>query len=144
MEPLDLTKRAPRSPSVRLGGLYMLARTIDKLRATLPGGNPGVYRIAGFSERMLKALEIPEDDLRSVVALASTDDEVVAWVHKHSDQAKYDEINRSLSSPTVGERMNRPDFLARYPVITEKQLPPETTLFEMLDIDDAEMGLSAP
>jgi hypothetical protein len=142
MEPLDLTKRAPRSPRVRLGGLYMLARTIDKLRATLPGGNPGVYRIAGFSERMLQTLEIPEDDLRSVVALAQSDDEVVAWVHKHSDQTKYEEVNRMLSTPTVGERMDRPDFLARYPIITEKRLPPETTLFEMLELDDAEMGLT--
>ncbi len=143
MEPLDLTKRAPRSPRVRLGGLYMLARTIDKLRATLPGGNLGVYQIAGFSERLLKALEIPEDDMRSVVALASSDDEVVAWVHKYGDQAKYDEINESLSALTLAQRMDRPDFLARYPVITEKQLPPEMTLLEMLELDDAAMGLSA-
>lgn len=142
MEPLDLTKRAPRSPRNRLGGLYMLARTIDKMRATLPGGNPGVYQIAGFSERLLKALDIPEDDLRSVIALASTEDEVVAWVHKHGDPAKYDEINQSLSAVTVGERMDRPDFLARYPVITQKGLPPGMTLLEMLEIDDAEMGLS--
>lgn len=142
MEPLDLTKHAPRSPRVRLGGLYMLARTIDKVRATLPGGSLGVYRIAGFSEQLLSALEIPEDDLRSVVALAATDDEVVAWLHEHSDQTKYEEINRRLSAPTVGERMDRPDFLARYPVITAKQLPAETTLLEMLEIDDAEMGLS--
>ena len=120
----------------------MLARTIDKIRATLPGGNLGVYQIAGFSERLLKALEIPEDDLRSVVALASTDDEVVAWVHKHGNPAKYEEINQSLSAPTVGERMDRPDFLARYPVITQKRLPPEMTLLEMLELDDAEMGLT--
>jgi hypothetical protein len=38
MDPLDLTVTPPRSPYQMLEGLYMLPRTIDKLRAKLPGG----------------------------------------------------------------------------------------------------------
>ncbi len=53
MDALDLTTHPPRSPNLRLGGLLMLARTIDKLRASLPGGNLGVYYIRGFSATML-------------------------------------------------------------------------------------------
>lgn len=139
MEPLDLSTRAPRSPRVRLAGLYMLARTIDKLRATLPGGNLGPYQLAGFSERLLAALGIAEDDIRAVVALAKDDDEVASWVLKYSDQSKYPEINARLEAPTVGERLDRPDFLARYPIIEQKRLPAETTLLEMLELDDAAM-----
>ena len=135
MDPLDLTKAPPRSPYVKIGGLYMLARTIDKMRAQLPGGGAGSYHISGFSSRMLKALAIEEDDMRAVVALASTDDEVVAWVHKHSDASKYDEINAAMERLTVGERLDRPDFVAKYPLV--KTLPPETPLFRMLEIDDA-------
>jgi Domain of unknown function (DUF5069) len=137
MEPLDLRAAPPRSPYVELGGLYMLARTIDKIRATLPGGNTGVYQIKGFSQRLLDALGIPEDDLRAVVSLAAGDDEIAAWVLKHSDPSKYAAINEALESPTVGERLDRPDFLERYPNV--KDLPSETTLFQMLDIDDAQM-----
>lgn len=135
MDSLDLTKAPPRSPYVRLGGLLMLARTIDKLRATLPGGNLGAYQIAGFSKRMLDGLGIPEDDIRAVVALASSDDEVVAWVRKHGDSSKYEEIDAALEALTVGQRLDRPDFVERYPVV--KTLPPETTLLRMLEADDA-------
>ncbi len=59
---------ATRSPHVQFGGLYMLAQTVDKLRATLPGGNLGSYRIAGFSAQLLWKLGIEEDALRDDVA----------------------------------------------------------------------------
>ncbi len=134
MEPLDLTKSAPRSPYVKIGGLLMLARTIDKMRAQLPGGNAGAYKIKGFSRSLLKALEIPEDDMQAVVSLAATDDEVVAWVHKHSDASKYDAHNAKLEEPTVGESLDHPGFVEKYPIA--KTLPPETPLLRMLEADD--------
>ena len=34
---LDLTKQAPRSPKTKVGGFYILGRTIDKCRALLFG-----------------------------------------------------------------------------------------------------------
>ena len=68
MTPVDLTKAPPRSPYAELGGLLMLARTIDKLRASLPGGHLGAYKMAGFSVRLLEGLGIAEDDLQGVVA----------------------------------------------------------------------------
>ncbi|HLI96378.1 MAG TPA: DUF5069 domain-containing protein [Candidatus Baltobacteraceae bacterium] len=134
MESLDLTKAPPRSPYAELGGLYMLARTIDKIRATLPGGNLGAYQIDGFSRRMLDALVIPEDDLRAVIALANTDDEVLAWVRKHGDTSKIAEINAGLEELTVAQRLDRPDWMAKYPVA--KTLPPETKLLRVLELDD--------
>lgn len=136
MEPLDLTKVPPRSPYVQLGGLLFLARTIDKLRAALPGGNLGAYQIAGFSKRLLDGIGIQEDDLQAVVSLASTDDEVVAWVHKHSDPQKYGEVNAHLESQTVAERQEKPELLAKYPIL--KTLPPQTPLMRMLEMDDAQ------
>src|SRR5258707_12922092 len=47
MEPLDLTARPPRSPYQKTEGLFMVLRTIDKLRAKLPGGKIGGYTIRG-------------------------------------------------------------------------------------------------
>jgi Domain of unknown function (DUF5069) len=143
MEPLDLTKEPPRSPYAKLEGLLMLARTIDKMRALLPGGNTGVYKIKGFSKMLLNALGIPEDDMQAVVSLAATDDEVAAWVSRHSDASKYDEINARLEQPTVGESLGRPGFLEKYPVA--KTLSPDTSLLRMLELDDEGIfGLGRP
>lgn len=136
MDSLDLTKAPPRSPYTELGGLLNLARTIDKVRATLPGGNLGAYQLEGFSTRMLDGLGIAQGDLRAVVALADSDSQILEWVRKHSDPSKYEEINAMLERPTVGERLERPDMVAKYPVL--KTLPPQTPLLRMLDADDAQ------
>jgi hypothetical protein len=138
MGPLDLTKAPPRSAYVQIGGLYMLARTVDKLRATLPGGKTGEYHIDGFSKRLLDALGIAEDDLCGVVALAQSDEDVVAWVHKHSDASKYDQLNEALVTRTVAGALERnPDFSKKYPLAAS--VPGDTPLFKLMDMDDAEM-----
>ena len=139
MEPLDLTKAPPRSPWVKLGGCYMLARTIDKLRAMLPGGNIGPYRIPGFSERLLKSLGIEEDDLRAAVAHARNDDEVVKWVHARCDTAKLEELNGRLSTRRICDLDDVPALKQRYPIVAEKGFPDDTILFDLLDKEDAAM-----
>jgi Domain of unknown function (DUF5069) len=138
MEPLDLTRRPPRSPREFLPGLdlFMLARTVDKIRATLPGGNIGDYQITGFSSSLLNALEISESVLRKVVAQANSDDEVAAWIREHSNSERYAEINAKLEGRTVGERLNDPGFLERYP--SARNLAPETSRLDHLIADDAE------
>ncbi|MGZ3576576.1 MAG: DUF5069 domain-containing protein [Vulcanimicrobiaceae bacterium] len=135
MESLDLNKTAPRSLWAQINGLYMIARTVDKLRATLPGGQTGEYSIAGFSKRMLDHLGIDEDDLRAVVALASNDDDIAAWLRKHTDPARYAEINSFLANRKIGDVSDPVAFRRRYPVA--KALPDETRLFDVLDQDDA-------
>ena len=78
MDALDLTQQPPRSPRDLLPGLNLLmaARTVDKLRATLPGGNIGEYQITGFSSSLLNALEIPETALRAAIARAESDEQI--------------------------------------------------------------------
>lgn len=112
----------------------MLGRTIDKLRASLPGGNMGDYKISGLSSSLLAKLGIQEDDLRAVIAVAATEDEVIAWVQRHSDASKYPEINTSLETRTVGRARERAEFLERYPHAVD--FPAEMTLFDMLELDD--------
>ncbi|MBC5798920.1 MAG: DUF5069 domain-containing protein [Candidatus Eremiobacteraeota bacterium] len=137
MEPLDLQSAPPRSPYVQIGGLYMLARTIDKVCATLPGGNLGSYRMAGFSAQLLEKLGVSEDALREVVARATSDAAVGSWVREHSNPTQYDAINAEMAEQIIGDRLQRPDFVQRYPFVTT--LPPQTTLFQVLDIDDGKM-----
>lgn len=114
----------------------MAARTVDKLRATLPGGNLGDYQITGFSSSLLNALGISEAVLRKAIAEARSDEDVAAWIREHSDPERYAEINAKLESRTVGERLNDPEFMRRYP--SAARLPPETSRLDHLVADDAE------
>jgi len=138
MESLDLSRRPPRGPRQPLAGLdlFMLARTVDKLRATLPGGSLGAYQIAGFSARLLERLGISEDDMRDAVARADSDEAVAAWVSERSDPARYPEINAAMERRTIGDRLGDPAFVAKYPIAPS--LPPEMPLLDFLSTDDAD------
>lgn len=100
MEPLDLTARPPRSCYEELDGLMLLPRTIDKMRALLPGGNPGVYflnaHILGISGYLLQRLGVTEDAFRDAVASARNDTDVATWLRSRTDVSQYPAINESL------------------------------------------------
>jgi len=135
MEPLDLTEKPPRSPWVQLDGLYLLPRTIDKLRASLAGGNAGEYKIPGFSSRMLDAFGVSEDDLRDAVAEAESDDDVARWFRDRVDVSKYPAFNAAVSNRRIADIDDKEDFFSRYPLARE--LPLDSPLFDLLDRDDA-------
>ena len=137
MQPLDLTVAPPRSPRQLLGGLVLLARTIDKIRATLPGGNLGVYKIDGMSGRMLDGFGIDLDDLTRRVAAAESDDDVVHWVLVRTTPEQREAFNMQEAAKTLDHRLEDPSFLERYP--SARDLTRDATLFEMLEHDDREM-----
>lgn len=146
VEPLDLTAAPPRSPRESLGGLVMLARTIDKLRAELPGGNRGEYQsVRGLTILQLELLGIARDELLDVVVRAGSDDDVVRWVHAHSDAARYPAINERLSRYTLADNPpERWDFVDQlYP--NRPKLPREqVNVFDLLDQDDREAFPASP
>lgn len=115
----------------------MLPRTIDKLRATLPGGNIGPYAIRGFSQRMLDAIGVSEDELRQAVAGAQNDEEVGEWLRAHANLAAYADISTFLRKRSLSDIEDRAAFAKRYPVIEKK--PELHYLFDVLEADDAEM-----
>src|ERR1700730_15508719 len=116
----DLRKHPPRSPREKLGGLYFLARTIDKARARF-AGTAGPYKITpGMSQRLFHGLGVSEADFMAVVAGGASDEQVVAWVREHSDPAKYDAINRKYDEAGLHEEAHRAEFAARYPFLLER------------------------
>jgi hypothetical protein len=139
MDALDLSQRPPRSPRLLLADLELLvmARTVDKLRATLPGGNLGVYQIDGLSSRLLDALGISQGALRDVVARAASDADVASWIGENSDSSRYEAINVALEERKVQDRLDDPKFLERYPIA--KGVPPDTKLLDFLVLDDLDM-----
>ena len=135
MEPLDLTKRPPRGPRERLDGVVLMPRTIDKLRASLPGGSLGSYKVHGFSSRMLEMIGVNEADLLEVVRNASSDADVAGWLRKHADTSAYEKVNETFLGRTTENLADPEDYHRRYPIAKRLGL---TNLFDVLEADDKE------
>jgi len=139
MEPLDLTKNPPRDPRQELDGLAMMPRTIDKLRANLPGGNPGVYNFKGFSQMLAEAGGVSEDQLLDVVASATSDEDVAAWLRKNANRTGLEEYsNKILNRKVADVKARDPEgFAQRYPV--SKDRTDIEYMVDMLAADDEDI-----
>src|SRR6478609_2814837 len=82
--PTDLTQRPPRSFHVRLGGLVILPRMLDKGRATLAKKN-GEYKYnSGTDQHLVQFLGFDPDALLKELAAGKGDGEILEWVQAHS------------------------------------------------------------
>ncbi len=76
----DLSKEAPRSPRVRLGGYALLARAIDKGRADI-AGTAGEYHFDCPLDNYLFSFKgVKGSDVRTLLEKGATDVEVAAWL----------------------------------------------------------------
>jgi hypothetical protein len=144
MDPLDLTVRPPRSPYEMLEGLYMMPRTIDKLRAKLRGGSIGTYTIRGSSTLLpglslvlLDGIGLTEENLYAAVERAADEETVAEWLRENADLSDIDGVNDKL----FGRRIA--DFLALVPMEKAEKIypamrymPVATRAFDLLLADD--------
>jgi len=81
---LDLTQRPPRSFRVRLGNYAILARMLDKGRASLAGKN-GEYKYNSTTDqRLVQFLGFDPDALLEELAAGKGDGEILEWIQAHS------------------------------------------------------------
>ena len=81
---IDLTQRPPRSFRVRLGNYVVLARMLDKGRATLAGKN-GEYKYnSPTDQRLVQFLGFDPKALLKKLANGKSDGEMLEWVQDHS------------------------------------------------------------
>src|SRR5260370_28716437 len=81
---IDLTERPPRSFRVRLGNYVILARMLDKGRATLAKKN-GEYKYnSGTDQHLLRFLGLDAKALLKELAAGKGDGEILEWVQAHS------------------------------------------------------------
>jgi hypothetical protein len=124
MEPLDLSRAHPRKTREELAGITFLPRSIDKFRASLPGGNINGYTLEGFTGRMLESLGIPPDALRTVVAEAKTDEDVARYVREHAAPGGAEAwniyvLNREVYLGDRTKAIEENPWLAEHPEITK-------------------------
>ena len=85
----DLTRSFPRSPAEELGGYVLLARIVDKCRATIAGTN-GEYRFnCPLDRQFFDFTGIDAEEFRELVASGASDEEIARWAREkdcaHSD-----------------------------------------------------------
>lgn len=76
----DLTGRPPRSFRVRLGGFVILARMLDKGRATLAKKNGEYNYNSPTDQHLVCFLGLDTDALLKEVAAGKGDGEILEWV----------------------------------------------------------------
>jgi hypothetical protein len=135
----DLTKRSPRSPRVRLGGLVILPRMLDKGRAAV-AGTLGEYHYDCPLDGFLKAfLDFDAAGLKDLLATGAGDGEALAWVLANartprtpSEIAAWSDYAEKTAPGNLGLR----GFLQE----THQAIAPDRTdihsLFDLLDVDD--------
>src|SRR5216110_1335101 len=78
----DLTKEAPRSPRVRVGGYAILGRTLDKCRA-LVAGNIGEYHFNCPLDNMLFGFKgVKGEDFKAQIEQGAGDQEMIDWLNQ--------------------------------------------------------------
>jgi hypothetical protein len=133
----DLRQHPPRSARDMLGGIYFLARTIDKTRAKIQG-TLGPYKIQpGISGYVFEGLGITEEQFTEAVRSATSDDDVVKWVHANTDAAKYAALNDMLVNRRIRDDEHRAQVLPAYPLLGGR--PDLWNWFEIFELDDVWM-----
>jgi hypothetical protein len=134
----DLTKEAPRSPRIRIGGYAILGRTIDKCRA-LVAGNIGEYHFDCPLDNMLFGFKgVKGADFKAQIENGASDEQVAEWLDANGEKKTPEEIKRwgeEVERSSLYDNPEKRDFF-----IEEcKKLgldPAKTTLFEWLEADD--------
>jgi|SRR5712671_3563297 len=81
---IDLTERPPRSFRVRLGDYVILARMLDKGRATLARKNGEYNYNSPTDQHLLRFLGFDADAMLKELAAGKGDAEILEWVQAHS------------------------------------------------------------
>ena len=133
----DLTKEAPRSANELLGGYKILARMIDKCRATINGTN-GEYNFNCGVDKMLEDFKgINSEEFRQYVASGASDEEILEWMNTHGVSKTDEEIKEWSDNVDPLDYGTRPGKEWFQKACQSLGLDPNTTsLFSELDADD--------
>jgi hypothetical protein len=139
MTPLDLRSTRPRGVRETMLGYYFLPRTVDKLRAELPGGHLGPFlnHDTGFSAYVVRRLGLDMNEFREAIGLAPDEAAVVDWLAARIDPAGAPALNAKLETFVI-ERMSSEDqalVRQRHPVTAHR--PELSNLLDIIDADDA-------
>lgn len=136
---VDLTKRAPRSPRVRLGGFVILPRMLDKGRASVSGTN-GEYKYnCPLDQHFLSFVGIDAQAVLEQIKGGKGDGEILAFILSHCTSKLSPQEISSWSAYQETRCPSDPDSRAFFQDMHQKMAPNRTdvaTWFDLLDLDD--------
>jgi hypothetical protein len=134
----NLTKEAPRSPRIRVGGYVILGRTMDKCRA-LVAGSIGEYHFDCPLDNMLFGFKgVKGDDFKAQIEQAASDQEMVQWLNQSGEKKTPEQINRwseKVEATSLHDDLEKREFF----IEQTRKLgldPQKTTTFDWLEVDD--------
>ena len=135
----DLTKQPPRSTRTRLGGYAILARCLDKGRATINGKNGEYHFACPLDQHVLDFIGIDPEALKKELAAGKGDGEILEWIQAN---AKHKRTDSEICAWTAYHNQRAPaDVEGReyFHSIHSKIAPKRediSTWFDLLDVDD--------
>ena len=134
----DLTKEAPRSPRIRVGGYAILGRTIDKCRA-LVAGNIGEYHFDCPLDNTLFGFKVVKGaDFKAQIDNGASDQQMAEWLDQNGEKKTPEEIKHWGDEAEANNPYNDPErrdwFVEQLKTLGLD--PAKTTLFDWLEADD--------
>ena len=79
----DLTRQAPRSPRVQLGGYALLPRLLDKCRADIEGNIGEYHTNCAIDQEFLTFAGVEYSELRVQLEEGKKDGEILQWIQEN-------------------------------------------------------------
>ena len=139
MQPLDLRLCCPRPPRERLADIVFTPRVIDKIRASLPGGElNGYFTDIGMSVVWAHYTGIDLHELRRFVQDAQTEEDVERWIEARTSHLDKERINKKLESIDSSRMPEtwREAFENAYPAELRAR---HTCILDLIEADDARL-----
>ena len=135
----DLTQHPPRSPRLRLGGYVILARALDKGRASLAGKLGEYHFNCPLDKRFLAFTGIDADALLAQLKQGKGDGEILEWISQASTTkptpwaiAQWSAYYEQRAADSVEARQRA---LTQLTALGPKR-GDVLTAFDLLDLDD--------
>ncbi len=136
---MDLTKRAPRSCRVQLGGYAILPRMLDKGRATLAGKNGEYHYACPTDQLFLDFVGIDPEELKKQLAQDKGDGEILKWIEKHAKHKRTPSEVHAWTAWVNQRPPSAPEGREYFNSVHSKIAPEREdiwTWFDLLDLDD--------
>ena len=134
----DLSKEAPTSPRVRVGGYAILARMADKGRADINGTIGDFHFDCPLDNYLFGFKGVQGPDVRKELENGATNEDIAKWLDSHGEP-KTEEEKKAWSDAVEAARPydnpEKKDWFIE--VCGEAGVDPQTsTLFDYLEADD--------
>ena len=139
IQSLDLTKQPPRSARVRLGGYAILARCLDKGRATLNGKNGEYHFACPLDEHFLNFAGVDPEALKKELGAGKGDGEILEWIHANSKHKRSESEIVEWSAYQDRRAPSDPESREYFNGLHAKIAPKREDIwswFDLLDVDD--------